>query len=115
MSSSLTNAVRFPVDFADPVVVAAERLRHVLHRDAVARDKAGGRPIAQVALLKETGLPSARIDAEYGGAGRLGFRYCVRSARLPARTGRSRISSAITICRCMPCWPSVVRSSGRSG
>lgn len=88
MSSSLTNAVRFPVNSADPVVVAAERLRHVLHRDAVARDKAGGRPIAQVALLKETGLPSARIDAEYGGAG-APWLSVLRAVREIARTDGS--------------------------
>jgi alkylation response protein AidB-like acyl-CoA dehydrogenase len=54
---------------SDPLLATARRLRENFHRDAVARDKAGGRPEEQIALLKQSGLLSARIPTEYGGGG----------------------------------------------
>jgi len=53
----------------DPIVAIAAELRQIFDRDAVARDRAGGRPDAQVRLLKESGLPSAQIPRAYGGQG----------------------------------------------
>lgn len=59
----------FSPDLSDPFVATAVDLRAIFDRDAVARDKAGGRPIEQIRLLKESGLPSAQIPRNYGGQG----------------------------------------------
>ncbi|MES0207820.1 acyl-CoA dehydrogenase family protein [Mesorhizobium sp. M0028] len=59
----------FSPDLSDPFVATAVELREIFDRDAVARDKAGGRPIEQIRLLKESGLPSAQIPKRYGGKG----------------------------------------------
>jgi alkylation response protein AidB-like acyl-CoA dehydrogenase len=59
----------FDPDLSDPLVAKAVELRDVFAKDAVARDKRGGRPIEQVRLLKESGLLSIQIAKEHGGAG----------------------------------------------
>ncbi|ESX82335.1 acyl-CoA dehydrogenase family protein [Mesorhizobium sp. M0142] len=59
----------FSPDLSDPFVATAVELREIFDRDAVARDKAGGRPVEQIRLLKESGLPSAQIPKRYGGKG----------------------------------------------
>ncbi|WP_420997129.1 acyl-CoA dehydrogenase family protein [Cupriavidus sp. 30B13] len=59
----------FGPDLNDPLVARAVKLREAFHTDAVARDKAGGRPTEQIRLLKESGLLSAGIPAAYGGGG----------------------------------------------
>lgn len=59
----------FSPDLSDPFVATAVELRDIFDRDAVARDKAGGRPLEQIRLLKESGLPSAQIPKHYGGKG----------------------------------------------
>jgi alkylation response protein AidB-like acyl-CoA dehydrogenase len=59
----------FSPDLSDPFVATAVELRGIFDRDAVARDKAGGRPVEQIRLLKESGLPSAQIPKRYGGKG----------------------------------------------
>lgn len=79
---------RFPVDAADPVAVAARDLRLALDVDAVARDRAGGRPIEAIRLLKASGLPFAAIPAAYGGAG-APWISVLRAVREIARTDGS--------------------------
>ncbi|MCZ3379105.1 acyl-CoA dehydrogenase family protein [Rhizobium sp. AG207R] len=59
----------FPSDTSDPLVAKAVELRRAFDRDAVERDKLGGRPTEQIRLLKESGLPSAQIPTRYGGRG----------------------------------------------
>lgn len=79
---------RFPVDAADPVAVAARDLRLALDVDAVARDRAGGRPIEAIRLLKASGLPLAAIPSAYGGAG-APWLSVLRAVREIARTDGS--------------------------
>ncbi|MBB4112825.1 alkylation response protein AidB-like acyl-CoA dehydrogenase [Rhizobium sp. BK226] len=59
----------FERDVTDPFVAKAVELTAIFHQDAVERDKLGGRPIEQIRLLKESGLPSAQIPVGYGGRG----------------------------------------------
>jgi len=59
----------FAPDRTDPFVAKAAELREIFDRDAVERDKRGGRPFEQIRLLKESGLPSAQIPLRYGGGG----------------------------------------------
>lgn len=59
----------FQPDLTDPFVAKAVELRTLFDRDAVERDKRGGRPTEQIRLLKESGLPSAQIPVRYGGRG----------------------------------------------
>lgn len=59
----------FNSDSSDPFVAKAIELRRAFHRDAVQRDKLGGRPTEQIRLLKQSGLPSAQIPVQYGGQG----------------------------------------------
>lgn len=59
----------FRTDADDTLLAKAIELRQAFHRDAVERDKAGGRPVDQIRLLKESGLASAQIPREYGGRG----------------------------------------------
>lgn len=66
MSSPFTP---FPPDLDDPVVAKAVALRKAFAHDAAARDQAGGRPLEQVRLLKESGLLIAGIPVEHGGTG----------------------------------------------
>ncbi|EJT01523.1 acyl-CoA dehydrogenase family protein [Rhizobium sp. CCGE 510] len=59
----------FERDVTDPFVAKAVELAAIFDQDAVERDKLGGRPIEQIRLLKESGLPSAQIPVGYGGRG----------------------------------------------
>jgi alkylation response protein AidB-like acyl-CoA dehydrogenase len=59
----------FETDADDTLLAKATALRQAFHLDAVERDKQGGRPLEQIGLLKESGLPSAQIAREYGGRG----------------------------------------------
>ncbi len=59
----------FERDVTDPFVARAVELKTIFHQDAVKRDKQGGRPIEQIRLLKDSGLPSAQIPVGYGGQG----------------------------------------------
>jgi len=59
----------FPSDSSDALLARAVALRPLLQADAVQRDKAGGRPVAQIALLKQQKLNAAAIASRYGGDG----------------------------------------------
>jgi len=59
----------FETDVDDALLAKATELRRTFHLDAIERDKQGGRPVEQIRLLKESGLPSAQIAREYGGQG----------------------------------------------
>ncbi|OZI38236.1 monooxygenase [Bordetella genomosp. 10] len=59
----------FPPPGDDPLLARAVALRPLLQADAVQRDKAGGRPVAQVALLKRQKLNAAAIPPGHGGDG----------------------------------------------
>lgn len=59
----------FELDQSDPHIAKAVALRERFAEDAVARDKAGGRPSEPLRLLKESGLLTILIPEEYGGAG----------------------------------------------
>jgi alkylation response protein AidB-like acyl-CoA dehydrogenase len=59
----------FLPDLSDPIVAKAVALRDAYAKDAPARDQAGGRPVDQVRLLKESGLLVAAIPVDYGGTG----------------------------------------------
>ncbi len=72
----------------DKLLATAVALRQSFHHDAVARDQAGGRPVAQIALLKQSGLLSARIPTEYGGGG-ASWAAVLRVVREFARTDGS--------------------------
>ncbi|MDB5893920.1 MAG: Nitrilotriacetate monooxygenase component [Rhodoferax sp.] len=65
----------------------ASALRKIFHRDAVARDQAGGRPVEQIALLRQSGLLSARIPVAYGGGA--SWATVLRVVREFAHTGGS--------------------------
>jgi alkylation response protein AidB-like acyl-CoA dehydrogenase len=57
----------FVPDLSDPFVATAVELREAFDKDAIERDKLGGRPTEQIRLLKESGLPSVQIPKRYGG------------------------------------------------
>jgi alkylation response protein AidB-like acyl-CoA dehydrogenase len=78
----------FEPDLSDPLVARAASLREVFEGDAAARDQAGGRPVEQVRLLKESGLPAAWIPKQYGGEGASWFSI-LRVVRELARTDGS--------------------------
>jgi alkylation response protein AidB-like acyl-CoA dehydrogenase len=59
----------FDLDTSNPYFAKAVELRRIFAKDAVARDKAGGKPLDQLRLLKESGLLTILIPREYGGAG----------------------------------------------
>ncbi len=59
----------FDLDTSNPHFAKAVELRRIFAKDAVARDKAGGKPLDQLRLLKESGLLTILIPREYGGAG----------------------------------------------
>ncbi|MFZ4285815.1 acyl-CoA dehydrogenase family protein [Variovorax sp. HJSM1_2] len=72
----------------DKLLATAVALRQSFQHDAVARDQAGGRPTAQIALLKQSGLLAARIPTEYGGGG-ASWAAVLRVVREFARTDGS--------------------------
>jgi alkylation response protein AidB-like acyl-CoA dehydrogenase len=59
----------FESDTANPYVARGAALRDLFARDAIERDLAGGRPVAQIRLVKECGLLALLLPREYGGAG----------------------------------------------
>lgn len=59
----------FDLDTSDPYFAKAVELRRIFAEDAVARDKAGGKPLDQLKLLKDSGLLTLLIPREYGGGG----------------------------------------------
>lgn len=59
----------FDIPATETWLARAAELRARFDEDAVARDQAGGRPVAQVRTLKESGLLTIIIPTEYGGAG----------------------------------------------
>lgn len=54
---------------ADAWLARAADLREIFARDAIERDRQGGRPTEQIHLLKQSGLLNIVIPAEYGGGG----------------------------------------------
>jgi alkylation response protein AidB-like acyl-CoA dehydrogenase len=62
-------SLSFDPDTTNPHIAKAVELREIFARDAVERDKAGGRPTEQIRLLKESGLLTILIPKQYGGAG----------------------------------------------
>ncbi|MGT2493468.1 hypothetical protein ACU4GD_30715 [Cupriavidus basilensis] len=60
----------FGPDLTDPFVAAQWCCARPSHTDAAQRDKAGGRPTAQIRLLKESGLLAAGIPAAPAAAAR---------------------------------------------
>jgi alkylation response protein AidB-like acyl-CoA dehydrogenase len=59
----------FDLDTSNPYFAKAVELRKAFARDAAERDRAGGRPLEQVRLLKESGLLKLQIPKEFGGEG----------------------------------------------
>ncbi|MDP9898712.1 acyl-CoA dehydrogenase family protein [Variovorax ginsengisoli] len=59
----------FEPDTRNPFLARAVVLRELFARDAIARDQAGGRPIAQIRLLKNHRLLSLLLPREIGGDG----------------------------------------------
>src|SRR5690348_11338984 len=57
------------IDPAAPYLAKAAELRSIFARDAVERDKQGGRPLEQLQLLKQYHLLSVNIPAFHGGGG----------------------------------------------
>ncbi|MCU4119970.1 acyl-CoA dehydrogenase family protein [Variovorax sp. N23] len=78
----------FDTDLSDPWIARAAALRKTFHTDAVLRDEAGGRPLEPVRLLRKSGLLSAAIPAEFGGAG-ASWRTVLRVVREFAKTDGS--------------------------
>ncbi|WP_233238763.1 acyl-CoA dehydrogenase family protein [Bordetella sp. LUAb4] len=68
-STPTTYVDPFPPAGDDALLARAVALRPLLQADAVQRDKAGGRPVAQIALLKQQQLNAAAIAPRYGGDG----------------------------------------------
>lgn len=61
--------MRVETEAADPYLAKGEELAATFAEHAVERDKAGGRPVAQLRLLKESGLLTISIPKQYGGEG----------------------------------------------
>ena len=59
----------FDIDTSNPYLRSAAELRVLFARDAVERDKAGGRPLEQLGLLKQSGLLNLVIPKAHGGEG----------------------------------------------
>ncbi len=59
----------FDLDTSDPDLAKGAEVAAFFARDAVERDRAGGRPLEQLRVLKESGLLKLHIPAEFGGAG----------------------------------------------
>lgn len=59
----------FDVDRDNPYLAKASELTQIFARDAVERDRLGGRPSEQIRLLKESGLVNLLIPKEFGGEG----------------------------------------------
>ena len=59
----------FEPDTSNPLIARGVELRDIFARDAVERDRLGGKPEEQIRLLKESGLVSTIIPKALGGAG----------------------------------------------
>lgn len=59
----------FDLDTSNPHFAKAVDLRDIFARDAAERDRAGGKPLDQLALLKASGLLNLLIPKEFGGSG----------------------------------------------
>ncbi|WP_128931026.1 acyl-CoA dehydrogenase family protein [Bradyrhizobium zhanjiangense] len=59
----------FDLDTSNPHFAKAVDLREIFARDAAERDRAGGKPLEQLALLKASGLLNLLIPQEFGGSG----------------------------------------------
>ena len=59
----------FDLDTSNPHFDKAVDLRDIFARDAAERDRAGGKPLDQLALLKASGLLNLLIPKEFGGSG----------------------------------------------
>ncbi|HEY9240033.1 MAG TPA: acyl-CoA dehydrogenase family protein [Burkholderiaceae bacterium] len=59
----------FEPDTRNPFLARAVELRERFNQDAIARDRAGGRPVEQIRLLKENGLLALLLPREHGGEG----------------------------------------------
>jgi alkylation response protein AidB-like acyl-CoA dehydrogenase len=59
----------FEPDTANPYLARAVALRDIFERDAIERDRAGGKPLAQIQLLKEHDLLHLLLPREHGGQG----------------------------------------------
>jgi alkylation response protein AidB-like acyl-CoA dehydrogenase len=59
----------FEPDTGNPYLARAVELREVFDRDAIERDRAGGRPLEQIRLLKDQGLLHLLLPREHGGQG----------------------------------------------
>ncbi|MDR3529239.1 MAG: acyl-CoA dehydrogenase family protein [Rhodopila sp.] len=57
------------IQSAAPYLTKAAELRAIFAKDAVERDKQGGRPLEQLRLLKQSHLLSVNLPVQYGGAG----------------------------------------------
>ncbi len=78
----------FDLPAADTWLSRAAGLRAIYARDAASRDQAGGRPVEQIKLLKESGLLNVAIPVEFGGAGEP-YSTALRITREFARTDGS--------------------------
>lgn len=68
-TSAAPRPALFPVDAGDPFIARAIELRDRFAEDAIARDRAGGRPTAQIDLLKQHDLLSLLLPRSHGGQG----------------------------------------------
>lgn len=59
----------FEIDTSNPYLRQARELRLAFAEDAIARDKAGGKPLDQYHLIKDSGLLRLTIPARHGGEG----------------------------------------------
>ncbi|WFU78168.1 acyl-CoA dehydrogenase family protein [Bradyrhizobium sp. CIAT3101] len=59
----------FDLDTSNPHFAKAVDLREIFARDAAERDRAGGKPVEQLAQLKASGLLNLLIPQEFGGFG----------------------------------------------
>ena len=59
----------FDLDTTNPYFAKAVELRKRFAVDAAERDRAGGRPVEQVKLLRDSGLLKLQIPKEFGGEG----------------------------------------------
>ncbi|MGY8707433.1 acyl-CoA dehydrogenase family protein [Bradyrhizobium sp. 18BD] len=59
----------FDLDTSNPYFAKAVDLREIFARDAAERDRAGGKPLEQLAHLKASGLLNLLIPQEFGGSG----------------------------------------------
>ncbi|MEZ2410363.1 acyl-CoA dehydrogenase family protein [Bosea sp. RCC_152_1] len=74
MTAAVTSSLdgipsHFAVDLRDPYLAKVAELSSIFAVDAVSNDKAGGKPLPQLAALKRSGLLNLTIPAPHGGEG----------------------------------------------